>query len=84
MPLILKGKIDRAALIFARTSALRSTSETIDQLQAQLAQLRYNLAVKEEELALMLRELAEARLELARRDTIEVLARAPSPSAMLH
>jgi ribosomal protein L9 len=74
----------RFAFQFGRGSALRATSETIDQLQAQLAQLRYNLAVKEEELALMLRELAEARLELARRDTIDALARAPSPSTMMH
>jgi hypothetical protein len=32
----------------------------------------------------MLRELAEARLDLARRDTVDALARAPSPSTMLH
>jgi len=36
------------------------------------------------ELALALRELAEARLELARRETVEAFARAPSPSAMMH
>jgi hypothetical protein len=39
------------------------------------------MSVKEQELALVLRELAEVRLELAR---IEAFASAPSPSAMLH
>jgi len=39
---------------------------------------------KERESALALRELAELRLELARRDRIEALGRAPSPSARLH
>ena len=55
-----------------------------DQLPRERAQHAYNMSVKEEELALVLRELAEARLELARRDAIDALARAPSPSAMLH
>lgn len=36
------------------------------------------------ELALAVRELAAARLKLARRDTVEAFARAPSPSAMMH
>jgi hypothetical protein len=40
----------RFAFQFGRGSALRSTSELVDQLKEQLAQLRYNLAVKEEEL----------------------------------
>jgi hypothetical protein len=45
---------------------------------------RFNMAEKERELALALRELAEARLELARRDRIEAFARAPSSSEMMH
>ena len=36
------------------------------------------------ELALVLRELAEARLELARRDRMKAFVFAPSPSAMMH
>jgi len=55
-----------------------------EQLQSERAQHRFNLAEKERELAVALHELAEARLELARRDRIEVFARAPSPSIMMH
>jgi len=53
------------------------------QLRSERAQHRFNLAEKERGLAVALRELAEARLELARR-VIEAFARAPSPSAMMH
>jgi hypothetical protein len=42
------------------------------------------MAEKERELSLALRELAEARLELARPDRIEAFAREPSPSEMMH
>jgi hypothetical protein len=55
-----------------------------EQLRSERAQHRFNLAEKDRELAVALRELAEARYELARRDRIEAFARAPSPSAMLH
>jgi hypothetical protein len=41
-------------------------------------------AEKDKELAVALRELAEVRLELARRDPAEAFANAPSPSASLH
>jgi len=41
-------------------------------------------AEKDKELAVALRELAEVRLELARRDTAEAFANASSPSASLH
>ena len=44
------------------------------------AQHRFDVAEKERELAILLREFAEARLELARRDTAEAFARAPNPS----
>jgi hypothetical protein len=57
----------------------------VDQLQEQLqrerAQHRYNMSVKEQELALVLRELAEVRLKLA---WLEAFAVAPRPSAMMH
>jgi hypothetical protein len=48
MPLIFKNKHDRFAFQFGRGSALRSTSELVDQLQEQLrierAQHRFILA----------------------------------------
>jgi hypothetical protein len=51
MPLILKKKSDRIAFQFGSKSALRSTSELVDQLQEQLRSERalhsYNLAEKE-------------------------------------
>jgi hypothetical protein len=85
MPLILKSKHDRIAFGFGRQSAFRSISELVDQLQDQLqaerAQHRCALTLKEQELAEALRELAEARFQLAR---IEAFANAPSPSAMLY
>jgi excinuclease UvrABC nuclease subunit len=88
MPLILKNKSDRFTFQFGNKSALRSTSELVDQLQDQLQaqrdQHRFDLAEKKRDLAAALRELAEARYELARRDRIEAFAHAPSPSAMLH
>jgi len=80
MPLILKNRRDAFAFRFDRQSGIRS-EQLQDQLQRERAQHRYNLSVKEEELALVLRELAEVRLELAR---IEAFASAPSPSASLH
>jgi hypothetical protein len=87
MPLVLKSKSDRVAFQFGARSALRSTSELVDQLQERLrtsAQHRFNLAEKERQLSVALRELDEARYELARRDREEAFARAPSPSTMTH
>jgi hypothetical protein len=89
MPLILKNKSSRLAAQFATVSALRPSSELLDQLQEQLrmerAQHRFNMAEKEKELALALRELAEASLELAHRHRVDArkplaggLARKPS------
>lgn len=89
MPLmVLKNKANRFAFQFGRQSGIRSTDEMVEQLQEQLrkerAQHAFNLAQKESELALVLRELAEARYELARRDTAAAFANAPSPSPSLH
>jgi hypothetical protein len=72
---------DRMALQIARLSALRATSELVDQLQAQLAaerkQYSYKLAEKD-------RELAELRYELAQRDTEQAFAQLPTPSRSVH
>jgi hypothetical protein len=45
------------------------------------AQHAFNCAEYEKQIALLLRDLAEAKYGLARRDA---LASAPSPSAMIH
>ena len=75
------GQNRGVSIEFAMTA--EGQKQLVDQLQEQLrrerAQHRYNLAEKERELALVLRELAEARLELARRDRIEAFARAAEP-----
>ena len=60
----------------------------LDQLKAQLraerAQHAFNVAELERQLLVLLRELAEARLEIARRNRRETFAAAPSPSGMMH
>jgi hypothetical protein len=48
------------------------------------AQHAFNCAEYEKQIALLLRDLAEAKYELARRDTRDARASAPSPSAMIH
>ena len=66
----------------------RSVNEMLDQLQAQLlaerAQHAFNVAGLEKQIAILLKELAEARLELARRDSRAALVNAPSAPAMTH
>jgi hypothetical protein len=78
----------RAAFLFGRQMALRSTSDAIDQLEAQLhaerEQHAFDVAELEKSIAMLLRDLAQARYELARRDMIDAFAKAPSPSAMTH
>jgi len=49
--------------------------KTVDELRAQLAQIRLGLDR-------LKRELAEARVELVRQNLIDVLESSPSPSAM--
>jgi hypothetical protein len=53
-------------------------------MRSERAQHAFNLAEKQRELTIALKELAEVRYELARRETQEAFARAPSPSAMMH
>lgn len=88
MTLIFKNKCSCIAAQLASAAALRSTNELVDQLQAQLkaerAQHAFNLAEKEQELSLALRELAELRLELATRDRMIAFAAAGSPSSAVH
>jgi uncharacterized protein involved in exopolysaccharide biosynthesis len=83
--MILKNKRDAFAFRFSHHSALRSTSELVEQLQDQLrrerAQHSFDLAEKEQEVAILLRELAEVRRQLAQ---FEIFAVMPSPSASVH
>ena len=81
VPLILKSNSDCIAFQFGAID-----QRVVDQLQqqprAECAQLRFNLAEKERELKAALRELAEVRYELAKRD--RAFGRAPNPSTMTH
>jgi hypothetical protein len=85
---ILKNERTRLAFRFGRASALRSTSDVVEQLQAQLEAERkqhaFNIAELERQIATLLKHLMQARLELARRDMIDALAGASSPSATMH
>jgi hypothetical protein len=83
----LKSMHDRLVFRFGRQTGIRSTSDVVDQLQAEIERLReqikFNAAEHEREIAILLRELMQARYELARRDMIDASAGAPSPSAMV-
>jgi hypothetical protein len=85
---IFKNERNRLAFRFGRRTALRSTSDVVDQLQAQIEklqeQLKFNAAEHEREIAVLLRDLMQAKYELARRDMIDAFAAAPSPSEMKH
>ena len=86
--MILKTMHDRLAFRFGRQTALRSTCDTVEQLQAQIEslkeQLKFNAAEYERQIAVLMRDVMEARYELARRDLVDAFAGAPSPSAMVH
>jgi hypothetical protein len=85
MPLtIFKNERNRLAFRFGRQTALRSANDVVDQLQKQIEQLKFNAAEYERQLTAISRQLAEARLELARRDLVDAFASAHSPSAMVH
>jgi septal ring factor EnvC (AmiA/AmiB activator) len=86
---------NRLAFQFGRFNALRSTGETLDQLQQQLRATRQKLHAERHQHALnesrmrqenaaQARELAEAKYELARRDTRDAFAAVPSRSAAVH
>jgi multidrug resistance efflux pump len=88
MPLIIKNRTDRIAFQFGTRSALRATNKVVEQLQAQLKAERAiaaaKLGEKQRELAAALLDLAEARYQLAQRDTLDAFAKAPSPSTSFH
>jgi hypothetical protein len=88
MPMILRTMHDRLEFRFGHQTGLRSTCDTVEQLQMQIeqlkAQLKFNSAEYEKQIAVLIRDVMEARYELARRDMIDAFAGAPSPSAMKH
>jgi hypothetical protein len=88
MPILFNDHKRRLAFQFGRQHGLPSTNELVDQLQSQLAAERnqhaFNLNELERQNALLLREIAELKLQLIYRDRKEALARATIPSASVH
>jgi hypothetical protein len=88
MPMILKNERNRLAFRFGRATALRSTSDVVEQLQAQLeaerAQHAAHVAELNRVLAVLSKQLLEARVELAKQRVADAFASTPSPSAMVH
>jgi len=78
----------RQAFLFGRQTALRSTHDAIDQLQAELHKEReqhaFDVAEMQKSIDMLLRDLAQARYELARKNMVDAFANAPSPSSMKH
>jgi hypothetical protein len=60
----------------------------IDQLQAQLEaerkQHKFNITELEKQIATLLRDLMQAKYELAQRNLVETFVKMESPSARLH
>jgi hypothetical protein len=81
MPIIFKNEDSKIGFQLGQRSAHRSTYELVDQLtdqiKAERAQAAARLAEKQRELTVALRDLAELRYELAKRDrpTCRVQAR---------
>jgi hypothetical protein len=88
MPMIVNDRRKRLAFLFGRQSGIRSTGEKLEQVQEQLrrerSQRAFDHSYYQEQIALLSRELAEARYEIAKRDREKAFAEAPSPSGMLH
>jgi hypothetical protein len=78
----------RAAFLFGRARALRGTSDALDQLEAQLhaerEQHAFVVGELKKKIAMLLRDLMQARYELAQRNMVDAFANAPSPSLMKH
>jgi len=78
----------RQAFLWGRQTALRSTNDAIDQLQAELhaerEQHAFDVAELEKQIAMLLKDLMQARYELARRNLSDKLIATPSPSLSVH
>jgi hypothetical protein len=75
---------NRLAFQFGRQRGLRSASDVIDQLQVELAAERAQVAELNRVLAVLSKELLEARFELARRNLADKFVSTPSPSPSVH
>jgi hypothetical protein len=78
----------RQAFWFGKQAALRATNDVVTQLEGQLhaerEQHAFVVAEMQKSIDMLLRDLAQARYELARRNMVDAFANAPSPSTMKH
>jgi hypothetical protein len=78
----------RFGRISGRVSGLHSANDVIDQLQQQLdaerRQHKFNISALEQEKAILVRDLLQAKYEIAQRNLVETFSKMESPSAMLH
>jgi hypothetical protein len=78
----------RQAFLFGRQVALRSSSDAIDQLEAQLhaerEQHAFVVGELEKQVATLLRDLMQGKYELARRNLADKFVNTPSPSPSVH
>jgi multidrug resistance efflux pump len=78
----------RQAFLWGRQAALRSTNDVVDQLQAELhaerEQHAFDVAELEKQIATLLRDLMQAKYELARRNLADKFINTPSPSPSVH
>ena len=77
----MKKGIDKPRPVTEADVGLKGLVAFMGSTASERAQDRFNLAERERELAIVLRELAQVRLQLAR---FEAFANAPSPSPSLH
>ena len=86
--MILNGRLNRLAFRFGRQTALRSTCDTVEQLQAQVEslkeQMRFNAAEYEKQIAVLIRDVTRLEYEKAQREMVDAFANAPRPSERLH
>jgi hypothetical protein len=86
--MIVNDRRKRQAFLFSRQSGISLTGETLEQVQEQLQRERnqraFDNAHFQEQITLLLREIAELRLEIARRDREGAFAAVSSPSTMMH
>jgi hypothetical protein len=77
MPMIVNDRRKRLAFLFGRQFGIRATGETLEQVQEQFRAEREQRAFDhryyQEQIALLSRELAEARYEISRRDREKAL-----------
>jgi hypothetical protein len=78
----------RQAFLWGRQAALRSTTDVVDQLQAELhaerEQHAFVVSELEKQIATLLRDLMQAKYELARRNLADKFINTPSPSPSVH